>query len=248
MSVSTGLTVDDEELAREALTIDPTRSTIILLVGTKGTGKSAAARMLFDAWPADRIAIDPSGDARPDDPDTIAMAAPFPSQLPEPDYEADPPQTRVTVWARLDPRSPTIKADQDAAVNMALFPRSRHKLIWRDEFAIGTSSYTMTKADETLLISSRHYNASALFCCPRPRNIPVMALAQADIVIVYTLPNPDDREHVAKNFGVDLALFERQYHDNRKRSKHAFLLLDRRHDALLNCPPLPGIKARGPKS
>jgi hypothetical protein len=240
--------MNDEDLAREALTVDPTRSTITLLIGGKGCGKSEAARIVFDSWPADRLVIDPTGDARPDDPATIALVAPFPSQLPEPDPEADPPQTRVTVWARINPGSATLKADQNDATNMALHPRHRRKLIWRDEFGLGVSANTMTDADRTLLMSSRHYEASALLCCPRPRHMPVLALAQADRILVWALPNPDDREHVAKNFGVSLPLFEREYHDNRRRGRHAFLLLDRHNDALLNCPPLPGVKARGPKA
>lgn len=240
--------LDDAELAAKALTVDPTRSTIVLMFGTKGTGKSAAARALFDSWPADRIVIDPSGDARPDDPATKVYTAPFDSQLPDPDQDAEPPQQRVTVWARLSRRSPTFTADQDGAMSMALYPRHRHKFVWRDEFALGTSAYTTTPADEDLMISSRHYNASGVFCCPRPRNIPKMAIQQADQVLMWNVPDPDDREYVAKNFGITVPVLEREYHDNRRRSKHAFLLLDRAQDALLNCPPLPGIVARGPKS
>lgn len=238
--------MNDEDLAREALTIDPTRSNIVLLCGMKGRGKSTAARALFDAWPADRTVIDPTGNARPDDPATIPMIAPFPSQLPEPDRDAG--QTRVTIWARINPASPTLEADQNAATNMAMSPRRRTKLIWRDEFGLGTSPNKPSDADRTLLMSSRHWNTSALLVVQRPVSIPVLALSQADIVMVWSLPNPDDRERVAKNCGVPLALFERQYHDNQRRDRHAFLLFDRRNDALLNCPPLPGITARGPKA
>ncbi len=248
--------MNDEELAREALTIDPTRSTIAMMFGGKGCGKSAAARALFDAWPHDRIVIDPTGDARPDDPLTRAMIAPFPSQLPEPgthpgDHELAEHEAaagRVTIWARINPGSATLKADQNDATNMALHPRHRRKMIWRDEFGLGTSANSMTQADMTLTMSSRHYEASALLCCPRPRNIPKLAIGQADLVLVFAVRDPDDREYIAKSFGVEVPLFEREYHDNRRRGKHAFLLLSREHDALLNCPPLPGIAARGPKS
>lgn len=240
--------MNDEALAREALTIDPSRSSIVLLLGMKGRGKSSAARLLFDAWPADRVVIDPTGNARPDDPATLALTAPFPSQLPQPDTQTDPPQTRATVWARINPLSPTMASDQSDATTMALHPRHRHKLIWRDEFGLGVSAHTMTDADRTLLMSSRHYNASALLVVQRPRNVPVLALSQADLVLVWSLPNPADREHVAKNCGVSVPLFEREYHHNQRRDRHAFLLLDRANDALLNCPPLPGVKARGPKA
>lgn len=236
----------EEDWAREALTIDPNRSTFVMFFGMKGSGKSAAARKLFDAWPHDRVVIDPTGSAWPDDPATLPMKAPFPSQLPEPDPDADPPQTRVTVWARIDPRSPTFAFDQDNALAMALHPRRRSKMIWRDEFGQGTSAHKILPNDNALLLSSRHYNASALLVTQRPRHIPTAAIQQADKILIFRLPSPKDREYVAENAGVPVPVFERQYHDNRRRHEHAYLLYDRKNDVLLNCPPLPGIQARGP--
>lgn len=240
--------MSDEDLAREALTIDAGRSTIVMLFGMKGRGKSSAARMLFDGWPHERVVIDPTGNARPDDPFTLPMKAPFPSQLPEPDPDANPPQHRATIWARIDPRSATFAHDVDAAMGMALHPRRKSKLIWRDEFGHGTSAHKMLPNDQALLMSSRHYHASALLVVPRPRHVPTLALEQADKIIVFGLPNPDDREHIAKNAGIPLPVFEREYHDNQRRHRHAYLLYDRGADALLNCPPLPGIEARGPRA
>lgn len=238
--------MNDEQLAREALTVDAHRSTVALFLGMKGRGKSAAARLLFDAWPHDRIVIDPTGNARPDDPDTLPMIAPFPSQIPEPDRETDPPQQRVTIWARIDPASPTFVHDQDAAMSMALYPRSRHKLIWRDEFGLGVSAAKMMPADQAALMSSRHHNASLLLVVQRPRHIPTLAIAQADKIFVFALPNPKDREHIADNAGISRALFEHTYTANQRRSRHAYLLIDRERDVLLDCPPLPGVRARGP--
>lgn len=238
----------DEDLAAEALTIDPNRSTIVLILGMKGRGKSAAARTLFDAWPHDRVVIDPTGDARPDDPYTIALTAPFPSQLPEPDPDPPdgPPQTRVTVWARINPGSETLAFDQDQAMGMALHPRRKRKLIWRDEFGLGVSAQTMLPNDRNLLMSSRHYNASALLVSPRPRHIPILAISQADKILMFALPNPKDRAHIAENAGIPVRVLDREYEHNQRRHQHAYLLIDRQHDTLLNCPPLPGVQARGP--
>lgn len=232
------------DAAAESMMLDPTRSNIVVFCGMKGRGKSIAARQLFDAWPADRVVVDPTGDARPDDPDTIGTAAPFPSQLPAPKHD----QRRVTIWARVDPKSPTYTADEAAATMMALHPRSRTKMIWRDEFGQGTSPHTITPADRTLLSSSRHYHASALLLTQRPLNIPKLTLQQADLVGVWTIRDPDDRQYIAKNCGIDVPMFERQYHDNQRRGKHAFLLIDLHRDRLLNLPALPNIEARGPKS
>lgn len=237
---------DDMELARQVLTIDPTRSTIVLLLGTKGRGKSSAARQIFDEWPADRVVVDPTGNARPDDPDTVALTAPFPSQIPAPGRD----QKRSTVWARIDPGSPTYEHDEAAATSMALHPRSRPKLIWRDEFGQGSSAHKISGPDRTLLHSSRHYHISALLVSQRPRHIPVLAPMQADLILMWTLPNPDDREVIAKNAGIPLPVLERAYHANQRRGPHAFLLWSRNPapGVLIDCPPLPDIAARGPKA
>ena len=246
--------MNDEEIAREALTIDAGRSTIIMCFGTKGSGKSSAARVFFDGWPHDRVVIDPTGNAAPDDPLTRALVAPFPSQLPEPgsagavDEQAEAEAGRVTVWARIDPRSKTFAFDQDAAMALALSPRRREVFIWRDEFGQGTSAHKVLPNDNAFLLSSRHYHASGALVSQRPRHIPPVAIQQADKILIFKLPSPDDREYVAKNAGVDVPVFECEYFDNQRRGKHSYLLFDRETDALLNCPPLPGIQARGPRA
>lgn len=236
----------DDELMAEALQLDPTRSNIVMINGTKGSGKSELARAWFDGWPGDRVVLDPTGNARPDDPHTIPMIAPFPSQIPEPDEERDP--NRSTIWARLDPRSATLEFDDAQATEMALAPRHRTKLIWKDEFGVTSSQHKMSGPDKTLIMSSRHYNASALMVCPRPRLIATLLPMQADKIATFALPNVDDREYLAKNAGIPVPVFERAYQRSRAKGKHAFLLFDRQLDALLIFPPLPGITGHGPKA
>lgn len=236
----------DDEIAARALSIDPNRSTVALFVGTKGSGKSAAARQVFDSWPGDRLVIDVTGDARPDDPHTIAMTAPFPSQLPEPDHDAG--QERVTVWARIDPRSATFEHDQDQALALGLHPRHRTTLAWVDEYGQAATAQRIPPNLRMALNSSRHYHLSLLFACPRPRFIPTLTIQQADRIFIFRLPNPEDREVIAKHAGIPLPLFERQYHDAQRRDRHAFLLWDAQQQALLNCAPLPNVAARGPRS
>lgn len=233
----------DTEAAAAALEIDPAESTVVLLVGMKHSGKSAAARQIFDAWPLDRVVVDVTGDARPDDPATLALTAPFASQLPEPDHDAG--QTRVTAWARVDPRSATYEHDQDQALGLAIYPRHRDTLVWIDEYGQAATAQRITPNLRLALNSSRHYHLTLLLACPRPRNIPVLTISQADRVFIFRLPNPDDREVVASNAGIPLATFERQYHDSQRRGKQAFLLWDPQQQVLLNCPPLPGITSRG---
>lgn len=234
----------------EAMTLDQTRSNIVLFIGGKGSGKSSGARSLFDVWRSHRLVIDPTGDARPDDPMTQPLTRPFPSQIPEV-RDDDGNLMRYTGWLRLDPRSPTYTFDLNQAIGMALYPKRWHKLLWIDEYGIGTSAQQSTKGmenDRTMLMSSRHYNLSALLCLPRPKHINPLALVQADIIVMHHLPNADDREYVAKTASVSVPVFERTYQANRRRGKHAFVLFHRELELLLDCPPLPNVTARGPKA
>lgn len=233
----------------EAMTIDPTRSTLGLFIGGKGTGKSTGARAVFDQWPSHRLVIDPTGDARPDDPLTQPLIKPIPSQIPDVRDEHDQLQ-RFTGWIRLDPRSPTYTADLNAAIGMALYPRRWHKLLWIDEYGIGTSPHHAkgTENDRTMLISSRHYHLSPMLCLPRPKNINKHAIINSDFIVMHRLADVDDREYVAKNADVPFPIFERTYQQNRQRGKHAFVLFHRELELLLDCPPLPNITARGPKA
>jgi hypothetical protein len=239
---------DAERQAALALSIDPDRSNIILCVGTKGSGKSEAARQFFDSWPYDRLVIDVTGDARPEDPATIVVTAPFGAAMPEPDPEADPPQVRVTVWARVDPRSPTYREDQDDALNLALYPRHRKSLAWVDEYGELATQAKMLGNTKLLIQSSRHYHASLLLCCPRPRFIPTLTIAQADLILIFRTPNADDREAIAKNMGYPLPAFEAAYAKTMRRHRHAFLLWDRNQGVLIGLPPLPIEAPHGPRA
>lgn len=237
------MTLTDEELAARALEIDPDRSNIILAVGRKGSGKSAACRLIFDTWPYDRVVLDVTGDARPDDPKTKVLTAPFPSQLPEPDE----PGERVTVWARVDPRSETYMEDQDAALSLALYPRHNPVLFWEDEHGQSGTANMIYPNHRLVLQSSRHYYVSCLFACPRPRQIPTLTIQQADKVLMFITPNREDREHVAKNIGYPVPLFEQAYAEMIRAGAHWFLLWDSHLSRLFLCPPLP-VQARGPRA
>lgn len=232
--------------AARALEVDPDRSNIILAIGRKGSGKSEACRQIFDQYPYDRVVIDVTGDARPDDPTTIPMTAPIKGQMPDP----VPPARRVTIWARLDPKQEERQflADQDNALALGLYPRGRDACVLIDEYAEMASA---TKSGPNLrlaLMSSRHYKLTMLLCCPRPRRIPVLTITQADKVLIYQTPTVADRVYVAENIGFPVPEFERRYHETTARDPHAFLLWDAHQHKLFGCPPLPLARAHGPRA
>ena len=244
---------DTRREAAAALEVDPDRSNIILFVGTKGSGKSEAARLIFDSWPYDRVMVDITGDARPDDPATIVMTTPFPAAMPEPEEGT----RRSTVWARIDPRRAQESAgagwtmldrDHDAAMNLGLYPKLRKTLLMIDEYGRAATANKIPPNIDLGLMSSRHYSLTLLLCCPRPTRIPVLTIEQADKILIFDTPNTDDRDRLAKNMGYPLKRFEEAYHRTMRRGEHTFLLYDKRQKKLYGCPPLPLAQTHGPRA
>lgn len=247
------MTPDERRIAARALEVDPGRSNIVLCVGTKGSGKSEAARLIFEGWPYDRAIIDITGDARPDDPFTIAFTAPFPPAMPRPGEVYDEEQLkagahRVTAWARIDPRSGTLELDHDAAMQLGLYPKHTPVLLLVDEYGRMATASKIPPNVDLALMSSRHYHLTLVLCCPRPTRIPVLTIEQADKVLIFDTPNTDDRERLAKNMGYPFKLFEERYAETMARGDHAFLLWDKRQKTLIGCPALPLQTTHGPRA
>lgn len=247
----------DRERAAAALEVDPGRSNIVLCVGTKGSGKSEAGRLLFDSWEFDRAMIDITGDARPDDPFTVAMTAPFPPAMPEPAELYDEEQLeamrrqgreRATLWLRVDPRSPTLDLDHDLAMAVGLFPRHRPALVMVDEYGRMATATSIPPNVDLALMSSRHYHLTLVLCCPRPMRIPVLTIGQADKVLIFDTPKRDDRRVLADNMGYPFERFETAYAATMARGDHSYLLWDKRQKLLLGCPPLPLAATHGPRA
>lgn len=239
----------DAAAAAAALEVDPGRSNIILSVGTKGSGKSEAGRQIFDAWPYDRVMIDITGDARPDDPTTIVATKPLPASMPElTRQQREAGETRVTVWARVDPRSATLELDQEQALALGLYPQRLPALVMVDEYGHMATATRIPPNLSLALMSSRHYHLTLVLCCPRPRRIPALTIEQADKILIFDTPNADDRETLAKNMGYPLKSFEAHYEDTMRRGRHSFLLWDKRQGVLVSCPPLPLTATHGPRS
>lgn len=226
--------------------IDPSKNTIALFIGRKGSGKSQLARELFRHWPGcDRVVIDPTGDADPGadlEPEKLTrLPRPVddgPVQLPPRRRNvADGKQHPGVYWYVANPQSPTYRDDLDRAVGLGLFPKGRKVLLWIDEAGEVFPSNTIGPNARTLLQQSRHWHTSALICCPRPITIDPLVLAQADRVYMFDVPAAPDRKRLADTLGYDLKVMN-DWLNIVARSKYWFLMFDAAEHAMYLCPPV----------
>lgn len=221
--------------------IDPTKPAIISAWGRKGSGKSTFNRRLYQSYPFDKVCIDVNGDADPGA-DAERISTPLPSRFPEaPAAMLGTPRPRArNLHFRADPGSDTYTDDLDRAVGLALYPQDRNALVWAGEVGEFMPSAQGTRPHmRRLLQQNRHYRATALFDGPRPVHVNPLVLAQSDLVAVYHLPNPDDRERIAKSIGYPAARFHDECEQTWRRGKHWFLLWVAEAHQLYRCPPLP---------
>jgi hypothetical protein len=240
-----------EDVGDEPLSFDPTRPMIVSAWGRKGSGKSYFNRRLFWSYPFDKLAIDVNGDA-----DAGPGAVPLRElgrRFPDPPAgvaDARRPRFQNLVY-RADPGSDTYDDDLDRAVGMALMPQDHPALVWCGE--VGEFMPTAQKTRPSmrrLLMQNRHYRTTVLFDGPRPVNVNPLVLAQSDIVAVFDLPNPDDRDRIAKTIGYPAARFTEECDNTFRRGEHWFLMWDAASHTLYRYAPLPkleGAKAGAPK-
>jgi hypothetical protein len=221
--------------------IDPSEPIIVSAWGRKGAGKSTFNRRLYQSWPYDKLCIDVNGDAKPGL-DTTPISAPLPARFPPPETSLPGSNHRgpQNLYYRADPGSPTYSDDLDRAVGLALFPQAQRTLVW-----VGECGEFMPSAQATgphmrrLLRQSRHYNVSALFDDPRPAFVNPLVIGQSDLVAIYELPNPDDRERIAKTIGYPQKRFHEEYETTLQRGKYWYLLWVAAAHQLYRCAPLP---------
>lgn len=109
-----------------------------------------------------------------------------------------PPSDAAT--ARFVPRDPE---DLDAYGRVYgwcfdRFPR----YVWADEAGLILPAHGCPKPATRYLVQGRKRQLGHLACHTRPREISRNLIGQAQHVIVFALPNPDDRRHVADLVGI----------------------------------------------
>jgi hypothetical protein len=218
--------------------LDPERPTIISAWGRKGSGKSTFNRRTFRSFPGDRLAIDVNGNADPG-PDAEDVPTPIPTRYPEPAPGLGERRRARNFYFRAHPGSATYRDDLDRVVGMALYPQRHRTCLWAGEVGELTPHGRSGPHMRTLLMQNRHYNVTALFDGPRPAHVDPLIYGQSDLIAVYHLPNPDDRDKLAKGMGYPAARFHRECEETFRRGKYWFLLWHAEEHQLWRMAPLP---------
>lgn len=222
--------------------IDPSRGVLLTCLGKKRSGKSKMALLWFESYPYDRVVIDVNGTDGPHK-DVIELHGSvdeLPTKWPEHQREDG---KRMTLRYHPDAGSPTFLEDVDAVLGMAY--RTGRVCILIHEVGLIAPANRTPPHMRRILQSNRHRQITAIFCCPRPVTVDPLVLAQSDMVYVFELPNPKDRERVAETIGWDPRDFSAGVHE---LGPHEYLRADTNESRpgdgepdlrLVSCPALP---------
>jgi hypothetical protein len=213
--------------------LDPSRNFIVSAFGRKGSGKTTFNRELFRDFPLAKLCIDVNGEADPgtDSQRITVLERSMPRRV-----EGKPAPNLHYV---ADPGSDTYRDDLDRAVGMAMYPTDDPSLVWCGEVGELCTGNRTGPHLRRLLMQSRHYRTSGLFDGPRPVDIDRLVIAQADVVAIFDLPDPDDRDRVAKVIGFPPRLFTEECDETFRRGEFWHLLWVSKAKRLYRCPPLP---------
>jgi nucleoside-triphosphatase THEP1 len=204
--------------------IDPDKGAFVFATGKKGSGKSVLCRDLFDAFPYDRLVIDPTGDVTRDlraaGVKVRQLADPLPGRWPASLDESEPYVT-LTYVPNMSQAPAAAVDDMDRALGLAL--AHRRTLVWIDEIGLMTRAQSTPPQLQSALHQGRHRQLTLIMAGPRPINIDPLCIAQADLIAVFALPNPRDRRRVAEEMGWPPAEFDAAVHG---LGRHEYLWYD----------------------
>lgn len=190
--------------------LDITDGVIVSIFGKKKSGKSVLALVLFDGYPSDRVVIDVNQDDGPFDPDIIDMT--WDDDLRWPEWRRNWDGDRwhpMTVRFRPDPgRQETFLAECDDIIRFTML----HARKLADQQRVGCALliheiglvapvHKTTPWMRRLLMSNRHYRTTLIAAGPRPKGIDTLVLAQSNVIYMFELLNPADRQILAESIG-----------------------------------------------
>jgi hypothetical protein len=182
----------------------------VFAAGRKGSGKSIYLLLLFKSYPYDKIVVDSAGDDGPWGEGVITLEGTFediPTSWPKTWWRDGKP---VTVRYVPNPRSPTLAQDIDAVVSLALARGKQvgHCGLLIHEVGLVAPVHKTQPAMREALMAGRHHGLTLLCGGPRPIDIDPLVMAQADVILVFDVPNPYDRRRIYETIGFDKATFE----------------------------------------
>lgn len=196
----------------------------VFICGRTGSGKSVVARQLAATYPDRVLVIDPA-----DSEGTVLPGAELVYGGGTPELEAVA-EARVIRWVPADPSD----MDRYDEVYRWAFHHRYPGLVWLDEAGIAMPASGSPKAATTYLVQGRKRVAGHLACHTRPREVSRNLIAQAQHLLVFDLPNPDDVAHVADQAGVSKAELQEIL---RSLPEHGFVHFDvRTHQLVTNDP------------
>lgn len=203
--------------------------------GRKGSGKSVLARRLFEAYPYDRLVIDPTGDVRgalaDDAVQFLDIEPPVPVRFPK---GVGREGEQVTAIFVPDMGSHEADDEMDRALGLAL--RNRRSAAWVDEIGTLTRNGKTPPNLRRALHHGRHSQLTLIMCGPRPKDIDPLCLSQADHVMTFDTPNPMDRKRICENIGWPPAEFDKAVN---ALGEHEYLWYNAREHVLTHMPKLP---------
>jgi energy-coupling factor transporter ATP-binding protein EcfA2 len=162
----------------------------VILLGRSNSGKSQLARAIFVAAKGPKLIVDPQGSETTRVPGAVTFRDP-----------RRPPDAAVRRFVPIDP------ADLDAydEVYRWVLLRSYPSYVWCDEAGDVFPVRRTPPNARRLLTHGRKRQIGHVATHTRPRELDPNLIAQAAHVVVFQLPNPADRRHVADVAGVEPA-------------------------------------------
>jgi hypothetical protein len=207
------------------LSIDPDRPTFVSVWGRMESGKSVLARSIVDQWPYRRLVIDVTHDIE------------IEGELITDDIDRWPPNSQTLRFRPPTGRGRAAQLDSIDRV-LGLARSTGDVLVWADEIGVIAPTHQQQAMPSLfgILMHGRHDRVSLVAAGPRPANVDPLVLSQSAYVAIFQLPNPKDRQRIADESGIPLAVITEGMH---ALAEHEFLLIKQKTGEVFHYDAIP---------